>query len=475
MTDQIMSPIASPVAKSIHTTSDARDRLKKRYRSEANFKAMGVAALSVAIVFLVVLLSSIAWKGAPAFVYNFASLPMNASAIDRTNLAAANYDALVKQSVRDQFPELTARADTKILNSLMSSGAPILLRDRVVADPTVLDRPGAASLPISDFADLYLKGQIAASAWTVLEGAATVAVSGEEVTIAVSGEAFAPALAALPPAPDAAVPRVLNSGDPSLLLYAGNTVIKLKSLAASSATGTVIVGAIATPGLSVDKPRLRTVLVPEASRKFSDKEMVFTDVLVERGFITTGFNWIFATRGASREAEMAGILGAVLGSALTLVVTLALAFPVGVAAAMYLEEFAPRNRWTTFIEVNINNLAAVPSIVFGLLGLAVFLNFFGFERSAPYVGGFVLALMTLPTIIIASRVALRSVPPSIREGALGIGASKLQMVIDHVLPLAMPGVLTGAIIGMARALGETAPLLMIGMVAFVVDLTTTFA
>jgi phosphate transport system permease protein len=153
-----------------------------------------------------------------------------------------------------------------------------------------------------------------------------------------------------------------------------------------------------------------------------------------------------------------------------MLVVLLVAFPMGVMAAIYLEEFAPKNRWTDIIEVNINNLAAVPSIVFGLLGLAVFLNFFGMPRSAPLVGGLVLALMTLPTIIIAGRAALQAVPPSIREGALGLGASRMQMVAGNVLPLAMPGMLTGAIIGMARALGETAPLLMIGMVAFIVDL-----
>ena len=182
------------------------------------------------------------------------------------------------------------------------------------------------------------------------------------------------------------------------------------------------------------------------------------------------FNLNFFTAGDSREPELAGIRGAAVGSFLTLVVTLVLSFPIGVAAAIYMEEFAPKNRWTDLIEVNINNLAAVPSIVFGLLGLAVFLNFFGLPRSAPLVGGLVLTLMTLPTVIIASRSALKSVPPSIREAALGVGASQMQMVAHHVLPLAIPGMLTGTIIGMARALGETAPLLMIGMVAFIVDI-----
>jgi phosphate transport system permease protein len=163
-----------------------------------------------------------------------------------------------------------------------------------------------------------------------------------------------------------------------------------------------------------------------------------------------------------------------MGSFYTVIVTLALSFPIGVATAVYLEEFAPKNRWTDLIEVNINNLAAVPSIVFGLLGLAVFLNFMALPRSAPLVGGLVLTLMTLPTIIIAGRAALKSVPPSIREAALGVGASRLQMVTHHVLPLALPGMLTGTIIGMAQALGETAPLLMIGMVAFIVDIPGGF-
>ena len=213
--------------------------------------------------------------------------------------------------------------------------------------------------------------------------------------------------------------------------------------------------------------------VPEDSRRLNDRQLELVDALAARGAIEKRFNSAFFTAGDSREPEISGIRGALVGSALTLVVTLLLSFPLGVGAALYLEEFAPRNRWTDLIEVNINNLAAVPSIVFGLLGLAVFLNFFGLPRSVPLVGGMVLALMTLPTIIIAGRAALASVPPSIREAALGIGASRMQTVTHHVLPLAMPGVLTGTIIGMARALGETAPLLMIGMVAFIVDIPHT--
>jgi phosphate transport system permease protein len=214
--------------------------------------------------------------------------------------------------------------------------------------------------------------------------------------------------------------------------------------------------------------------VPESNRRLNDRQLAWIDKWAHEGKITKRFNTAFFTSGDSREPELAGILGALVGSILTLTLTLLLSFPVGVASAVYLEEFAPKNRWIDIVEVNINNLAAVPSIVFGLLGLAVFINFFHMPRSAPLVGGLVLTLMTLPVIIIASRVSLQSVPPSIREAALGVGASKMQTVLHHVLPLALPGMLTGTIIGIARALGETAPLLMIGMVAFIVDIPSGF-
>ena len=213
--------------------------------------------------------------------------------------------------------------------------------------------------------------------------------------------------------------------------------------------------------------------LPQDERRLTDQQIAWIDALVERGSIERTFNWQFLTSADSREPEDAGILGAVMGSAMVLFVTIILALPLAVMAAIYLEYFAKPGRLTDFIEVNINNLAAVPSIVFGLLGLAVFLNFLHLPRSAPLVGGMVLALMTLPTIIIAARSAIRAVPPSIREAALGLGASNMQAAIDHVLPMAMPGILTGTIIGMAQALGETAPLLMIGMVAFITEVPTS--
>lgn len=209
--------------------------------------------------------------------------------------------------------------------------------------------------------------------------------------------------------------------------------------------------------------------IPDEQTKLSDKQRQWFAMFDEEGRIKTRFNWTFLTSSDSRDPEVAGVWGAIVGSILTLTVCLVLSCFVGVLAAIYLEEFAARNWWTQFINTNINNLAAVPSITFGLLGLAIFLSFFGLPRSASMVGGMVLALMTLPTVIISSRAALQAVAPSIREAAFGIGASHVQTVFHHVVPLALPGILTGIIIGMARALGETAPLLMIGMVAFIAD------
>ena len=213
----------------------------------------------------------------------------------------------------------------------------------------------------------------------------------------------------------------------------------------------------------------------ESQRPISDAQIAWIESMQANDRLETRFNRALFTNGDSREPEQAGIRGALMGSFYMLLVTVVLALPIGVAAAIYLEEFAPKNRWSDLIEVNINNLAAVPSIVFGLLGLAVFINWAALPRSAPLVGGLVLSLLTLPVIIIASRAAIKSVPPSIREAALGLGASRMQVVFHHVMPLAMPGMLTGTIIGMSRALGESAPLLMIGMVAFIVDVPGGFS
>ena len=249
--------------------------------------------------------------------------------------------------------------------------------------------------------------------------------------------------------------RDLVLSDPSLL----GTTQKLWFLA-SSPVDTIVKGAA---------PRD----IEEERRVVSNLQLRLLDQWTAEGRVGSIFNINFFTRGDSRNPELAGLAGALAGSFWALLVCFVISFPMGIAAAIYLEEFAPKNRITEIIEVNINNLAAVPSVIFGLLGLAVILNFFGVPRSTPLAGGIVLSLMTLPTIIIACRAALKAVPPSIRQGALAMGASPMQVVLHHVLPLALPGTLTGTIIGLAQALGETAPLLMIGMFAFVVDIPTS--
>jgi phosphate transport system permease protein len=261
----------------------------------------------------------------------------------------------------------------------------------------------------------------------------------------------------------------LDENVPSLLISLNGGVVKVTEIGNTKVSGTVISPLANQNDVKPGEWRIVTIEAPETSRKLSDQQIVWLERLRERGLVSSNFATRFFTSGDSREAEVAGLLGGLVGSLLTMLVTLILCLPIGVGAAIYLEEFAPKNRLTDIIEVNINNLAAVPSIVFGLLGLALFLNTFDMPRSSPLVGGLVLALLVLPTIIIASRAALKAVPPSIREAALGVGASHQQAVFHHVLPLAMPGILTGTIIGMAHALGETAPLLMIGMVAFIVE------
>ena len=355
--------------------------LQRRYRAERRFRAYGLGAVVIGLVFVAFLFFTIISKGYTAFAQTYVELEINYSAADldpggtraRDVLEAADYQALIRAALRLKFPEVTERADLRKLYGIVSNAAEITLRDRVLADPGLIGRHENIWLLARDNVDMLVKGE-------------------------------------------------------------------------------------------ADRR------LPEAQRNIDDQTIGWVDRLAAEHRVEKRFNTRFFTSGDSREPEQAGVWGAVVGSFFTLAVTLVLSFPIGVAAAVYLEEFAPRNRLTDLIEVNINNLAAVPSIVFGLLGLAMFIQFFGLPRSAPLVGGLVLTLMTLPTIIITSRAALKAVPPSIREAALGMGASSVQTVLHHVLPMAVPGMLTGAIIGMARALGESAPLLMIGMVAFIADI-----
>ncbi|MGB5345973.1 MAG: phosphate ABC transporter permease PstA [Woeseia sp.] len=367
-------------------TTDTRLRveagLKRRYRKEKLLRYSGLGATLLGLSFLFVFFATLIMQGASAFQQTYVSLDVEYSAdllapAGTFDPELADFDAVVRNALRDKFPDVRDRRARRDLNQLVSVGAAYQLRDRLVANPALLGTAEEVWVPASANVDMVIKGNIA------------------------------------------------RDGD-------------------------------------------------EATRPVSDQQLAWIDALLAAGSLEKRFNAALIENGDSREPELAGIKGALMGSFYMLIVTIVLAFPIGAAAAIYLEEFAPRNRWSDLIEVNINNLAAVPSIVFGLLGLAVFINWLSLPRSAPLVGGLVLALLTLPVIIIAARAAIKAVPPSIREAALGLGASRMQVVTHHVLPLALPGMLTGAIIGMGRALGESAPLLMIGMVAFIVDVPAGF-
>jgi phosphate transport system permease protein len=460
-----------------HTDSGAKARLRKRYAAEARFKWLGASAVALAGFFLLLLLSTIVSKALPAFSQNYLTLPVDLSSVDPASPQTADYQSLVVEALGGQFPDVTARQDRRLLRGLVSTGAGVFLRKDVAENPGMAGKRVDYAVPLDDFADLYLKGLLARRGDEIaLSGISVSAPMGEVEIGFANASVLEVGRKAGAVAGENGVLR-LTSGAQSLLLAVNGGMVKVNELAAGpngGATGEgVVYEALSGPAAGVDAA-LRVIETPEANRKITDREIVWLDTLKEQGAIESRWNTVFLFSGASREPELAGVWGAVVGSFLTLVVTLAVSFPLGVGAAVYLEEFAPKNRWTNLIEVNINNLAAVPSIVFGLLGLAVFLNWFGLPRSAPLVGGLVLALMTLPIIIIASRAAMRAVPPSIREAALGVGASRVQTVFHHVLPLAMPGIMTGTILGMAHALGETAPLLMIGMVAFMVDIPGGF-
>lgn len=435
-------------------TVDARtvNLVAKRYRAERRFRAYGLGALVLTAVFLAFLVLDIVIKALPAFTEHVVELPVELSAdqFDAARPAAGDYTGLAKDALKAAFPNLSSRADRKALLSALSSGAGDDLRAAVVADPALIGAKSTRKFLLSDDADLYFKGIQTGVARTPGDRALTVAAAGEGFTLA---GADLPA-GTLVQIKDGAL-RVTGAID---------GVMTTETVLPPAAIGQVEAG----------KWRMIAFAKAESDRRISDKEALALEAMNDRGIIKRQVAVRFLTASDSREPELAGILGALTGSLLTIVVTLAISLPIGIAAALYLEEFAPKSRFTDLIEVNINNLAAVPSIIFGLLGLAMFLGFFGMPRSAPLVGGLVLALLVLPTIIIATRAALRSVPPSILEAALGVGASHQQGVFHHVLPLAVPGILTGTILAVARAFGETAPLLMIGMVAFIVDIPEGF-
>ncbi len=518
MTDLAAAPDA-PVFRLDMTSDAAKRRIRSRYRAEARFKAYGLIALAITGLFLVVLLFDIVRNGIPAMTQHSLSLDVAVPAdfvpadklTDPLAIRGADYFPLTRDAMRTAIPGIESRSGERTLMRLISSGAADDLRNQLAANPSLIGKTVKVPLLLSDDADLYYK----ASGMTILKrdgrGIATPSGTTGEITILTSTNDFAAEvvsikqaaqvkldrasaevkrLSAFASTPAVAqriqelsdeiaafkarvdIPKVeedLDSKLPSKLVEINGGLVKITKIKDVAITGEVLLPLTSTADAKAGDWKVVTYPTAESDRKVSDQEVAFLERLREKRVVQNNFNWRFFTSGDSREPELAGIRGALVGSLLTLFVTLALCLPIGVLAAVYLEEFAPKNRLTDLIEVNINNLAAVPSIVFGLLGLALFLNFFGFPRSAPLVGGLVLALLVLPTIIIASRAAMKAVPPSIKEAALGVGASHQQAVFHHVLPLAMPGIMTGTIIGMAHALGETAPLLMIGMVAFIVD------
>lgn len=518
-------PVRTPP---IRTAVEAR--LARRHRSEQRFRFYGVAAITLAVAFLVLLVGSIIIQSVPAMMTwrMTVEVELDRALVDprgdmsEASLRRGGYNAAIQTALREQFPDMESREELRELFGLYSSINAARLLNRVIADPSLVGQTVSFTFPIDDGADLYLKGATVRES-TVPGLAPLRIVRGEERAVTLSADrpvfdgfvddvrnvarARASVLeqranraeSAMSEAidrdiraiyesearrariqaerlldrldEDAAV--VLDSQIPSLLIKVGGEVIRVTRISAdrTEAVGETVISNATPTGMTADWT-LWTIETPQAGRLISDRQIAMADALRARGLVASGFNTELFTYADSREPEIAGVLGALIGSVLTMFVTMLLAVPIGVGAAIYLEEFAPKNRITDFIEVNINNLAAVPSIVFGLLGLAVFINTFGMPRSAPLVGGVVLALMTLPTVIISSRAALKAVPPSIREAALGVGASRTQAVFHHVLPLAAPGILTGSIIGLAQALGETAPLLMIGMVAFIADAPT---
>jgi len=428
--------------------------IAKRYAAERRFRIYGATALALTALFIVFLLADIVIKGLPAFTEHRVKLDVTVAAdkVDAAKPAAGEYEAIVREALRARFPTVSGRADRRKLNGLLSQGAADDLRQMVVADPALIGKTFPFAALLSDDADLFYKGR---------QTDVTLEKGSAGLQIAESGEAYV-------------ITGDVAGLSPGQIVLVNEGALRITGIADGTAQAEALTRPATLNPAAAGGWNVMTLAKPEADRRISDQEIIWLEELKSEGVVERAFATRFFTSGDSREPELAGLRGALVGSLLTVLVALALSIPLGVAAAIYLEEFAPKNRLTDIIEVNINNLAAVPSIIFGLLGLAMFLSFFGLPRSAPLVGGLVLALLVLPTIIIAARAALKAVPPSIKEAALGVGASHQQAVFHHVLPLALPGILTGIILGLARAFGETAPLLMIGMVAFIVDIPSGF-
>jgi phosphate transport system permease protein len=474
--------ILTPAGTIDWNSDKAQRRVRRRYAADRRLQAYGIIAIALAVGLLGVLLASLIRTGFPAFIQTKVELPVyvDASQVNAEDPADGKYRALIREALNKAIPGIPEDQERSV-GKILTSDASYILRDYVIDHPESIGKTITLPIALADPFDQLYKGVIpkrmdalnwAQEAWferlqnrnVVVEhdGKTSlkldVYLNPEQVEAGDFDELARNSLQAY-------FPRVRDSSLFGMFATDAPQAIEKAVTADPAIIGKTvqIYFPVSQHYATLAKGESPTILNP----RFTEEQLAAYDVLVEKEMLRTPFNWELFFNADSRFPERAGLAGAITGSFYALLVCFLLSFPIGIAAAVYLEEFAPKNRFTDLIEVNINNLAAVPSVVFGLLGLAVFLGFFGLPRSAPLVGGMVLSLMTLPTIIIATRAALKAVPPSIREAALGVGASKHQVMMHHVLPLALPGILTGTIIGMAQALGETAPLLLIGMNAFI--------
>jgi phosphate transport system permease protein len=511
--------------KKIVTRDIVEQNLPARYRSELRFRTAGIVAIVISVIILVLLIGSIALKSLPAYTVWQINLPVALDQelvdpdgdVSETSIRQGSYGRVLQNGMRETFPDVSGRSDLRSLFQLYTALNSTRLMDRVIEDPDLVGTDYVFTMPLGDDLDLYLKGMLVEDRSFAMDGVLVIEPGRRRTSVQSQNADFAAVLAelqqmmvdeAMSLEGRAAANRLLASSVdaeettrleeeadrfdqraqalrtdaagaegqlelsddlPSVIVEYRGAAIRLDRLDLNGQGGSgVSILSIAEDRVE-DNWTLYIVDTPQARRRIPDNQLIWTRALVERGVVSQAFNHYFFTNADSREPELAGIRGALNGSVLTLIITLLLSIPVGIATAIYLEEYAPKNKFTDLIEVNINNLAAVPSIIFGLLGVAIFIDVFGLPRGTPVLGGMVLSLMTLPTIIIATRASLKAVPPSIRQAALGVGASRTQSIFHHVLPLATPGILTGSIIGLSRALGETAPLLMIGMVAFIAD------
>ena len=441
----------------------AEQRLRKRHAAERRFKLYGQLAIAIAIGFLAILLVSISSKALGAFSRHMLVLTIDQPQLSQqSDLAVSDLNLAVRDTLLGEFPEISVDRPARIeLFGLTTRLAVLPLTEEAAQTPNMFDAPVQTRLALSDDLDLYLKNDIKRHQRVEVGRAGRLAqdTSGMFRLTDAGPDGFIEFQDFVEALPEPGTDILISlSGAWFELLAASGATLELRHLA----------GPLPNLG-EQNASEIEATLLPAASenRKVTNRQIVFAMMLQERGMIQKRFNQSLFKNSDSTYPELAGAAAALIGSMFTMLITALFAIPVGILAAVYLEEFAKKSILTNVIEVNINNLAAVPSIIFGLLGAAVFLNTFGLPRSVPLVGGLVLGLLVLPTIIIASRAALQSVPPSVRDAALGLGASHSQAVFHHVLPLAAPGILTGAIIAMARALGETAPLLLIGMVAFI--------